>query len=89
MHFFMMIFHRRSPVAQWVERWPADLAVLRSIPGAANILNRNRGSIAHNISLSPFHLPDMTDITLKERKILSNPSINTYHRAQNIVPIKK
>ena len=41
-------------MAQWVKRWPTDLAVPSSIP-----------SIAHIFSLSISDRPDMTEILLK------------------------
>ena len=44
------------PVAQWVKRWPTDLAL------EAKSSHRKRGSIAHSISLSSAHCPDMTEI---------------------------
>ena len=54
-----------APVAQWVKRWPTDLAdrVRSSLEG--NLLNRKRSSIAHSLSLSSKHRPDMTEILLK------------------------
>ena len=53
-----------APVAQWVKRWPTDLAVPSSIP-TRGLLNRKWGSIAHSLSLSTSHRPDMTEILLK------------------------
>ena len=41
-----------------------------------DFFNRRRGSIAHSLSLSPAHLPDMTEILLKGREIASHPSIH-------------
>ena len=67
-----------APVAQWVKRWPTDLAVPSSIPTRGekktkekkkNLLNRKRGSIAHSLSLSTSHRPDMTEILLKRSSI--------------------
>ena len=50
-----------APVAQWVTCWPADLAVLSLSPtGGGNLFNRKWGSMAHSLSLSPTHCPDMT-----------------------------
>ena len=51
----------RAPVAQWVKRWPTDLAVpsLKS-PAQGKIF-----SIAHSLSLSPVDCPDMTEILWK------------------------
>ena len=60
--------NRRAPVhvAQWVKRWPTDLAVMSSLPARGEIFsNRKRGSIAHSLSLSTCHPPDMTEILLK------------------------
>ena len=53
-----------APVAQWVKRWLADLAVPSLRPIRSRI-SRNRGSIAHSLSLSTSHRPDMTEILLK------------------------
>ena len=50
---------------------PADLAVPSSIPGD----NRKRDSIAHSLSLSPSHRPDMTEILLKGLKIANHAFI--------------
>ena len=53
----------RRPVAQ---RWHAGLAVWGSIPaGGEYLFNRKRSPIAHSLSLSPFHRPDMTKNRLK------------------------
>ena len=53
---------RGASVAQWVERWPADLSVTGSIlAGGGNLYNRLQGSIAYSLSLSPSHRPDMTE----------------------------
>ena len=55
---------RRAPVAQWVKRWPTDLAVPDSSPAIGeNLPNRKRGSIAHGLSLTSYH--DITEILLK------------------------
>ena len=59
-----------APVAQWIKRWPTDLAVPGSIP-TRGFLDRKRGSIAHSLSLSSAHRPDMTEIPLKRRSQLS------------------
>ena len=38
-------------VAQWVKRWPADLAISSSSPAwGGNLLNRIRDSIEHSLS---------------------------------------
>ena len=53
-------------VAQWVKRWPTDLVVVSSSPARGeDLFNRKRGSIAHSLSLSSAHRPDMTEILLK------------------------
>ena len=53
-------------VAQWVKRWPTDLAVLSSIPTLGEIFSTvNGGSIAHSLSLSTSHRPDITEMLLK------------------------
>ena len=55
-----------SPVARYVERSPAGLAVRGSRPaGCRNLFSRKRGFIAHNLSLSSIHNPDMTETLLK------------------------
>ena len=55
-----------APVAQWVKRWPTDLAVVSSSPARGeDLFNRKRSSIAHSLSLSSAHRPDMTEILLK------------------------
>ena len=55
-----------TPVAQQVKQWPADLVVpgLRPTQGG-NLFNCKWGFIAHSLSLSPTHHPDMTEILLK------------------------
>ena len=66
--YFSNIFIIHSPVAQWFKRWPTDLEVTGSSPArCGNLSNRKRGSIAHSLSLSPNHRPDMTEILLKGR----------------------
>ena len=56
----------RAPAAQWVKRWPTDLAVPSSSPARGeDLFDHKRGSIAHSLSLSPTHRPDMTEILLK------------------------
>ena len=60
-------------VPQWVKRWPAVLAAPEfEYHSRRNLLNRKRGSIAHSLSLSSSHRPDMAKILLK---IESHPSI--------------
>ena len=56
-------------MAQWVKRWTTDLAVPSSIPTRGEIFNRKPGSIAHSLSLSTSHRPDMTEILLKRSSI--------------------
>ena len=41
-----------------------------------NLFKRKLGSIAHSLSLSRFHRPDMTEILLKTRKIAGHPFIH-------------
>ena len=74
-----------APVAQWVKRWPTDLAVPSSIPTRGekktkerkkNLLNRKRGSIAHSLSLSTSHRPDMTEILLKRSSIYASFTVD-------------
>ena len=62
----MVVEKVAAPVAQWVKRWPTDVAVPGSIPAlSVNLSNRKRGSIAHSFSLSSYHRPDITVILLK------------------------
>ena len=57
---------QQAPVVQWVKRWPTDLAVVSSSTARfEDLFNRKRGSIAHSLSLSSAHRPDMTEILLK------------------------
>ena len=52
-----------AQVAQWVKVWPTDLAVMGSIPAwGEDLFYRKRGSIAHSLSLSSTHHPDITEI---------------------------
>ena len=52
-----------APVAQWVKRWPTDLAdIVRS---SLEVKSSQRSSTAHSLSLSFEHRPDMTEILLK------------------------
>ena len=42
-----------APVAQWVKRWPTDLAVLGSSPAlSGDLFNRKPGATAHSLALS-------------------------------------
>ena len=46
-HNLIPLYHIGAPVAQWVKRWPTNLAVLDSSPvRVGNIFSRRRGSIA-------------------------------------------
>ena len=63
---YMLIYASEAPVAQWLNRWPADLVV----PGSSHawggdLFNRKRGSIAHSFPLYFTDRPDMTEILLK------------------------
>ena len=50
-------------LAQLVKLWPADLAVPGLSPAQGEIFSIvNRGAIAHSLSLSSSHRPDMTEI---------------------------
>ena len=49
-----------APVAQWVKRWPTDLA-----DRVRASLTCTRSSIAHSLSIASKHHPDMTEILLK------------------------
>ena len=52
-----------APVVQWVKRWPTDLADRLRPPFEAKF--SQPGSIAHRLSLSTSHRPDMTERLLK------------------------
>ena len=55
-----------APVAQWVKRWPTDLAVPGSIPALGEKLSNCKwDSLAHSLSLSSYHCTDITEILLK------------------------
>ena len=56
-----------APVVLWVKRLSTELAVPCSrSAGGGNLFNRNGpGSMAHSLSLSHSHRPDMTDILPK------------------------
>ena len=64
-------------VTQWVKRWPTDLAVVSSSPARdEDLFNCERAPIAHSLSLSSAHHPDMTEIVEKEVKLqVIDPSI--------------
>lgn len=67
----VLSFHESgAPVAQWLKRWPTDLAVPGSSParGGSNS-NRNQGSIAHSHSFLSAYRPDINEILLKRRQI--------------------
>ena len=51
-------------VGQWVKRWQTDLAAPGRVHVGGHILNHKRGSIAHRLSLSNPHCPNMTDTLL-------------------------
>ena len=67
-----------APVAQWVKRWPTDLAVPSSIPARGEIFSTVNGVPLH----TAFHYhPSIVLIWLKYcwkgRKITNHPSIHT------------
>ena len=43
-----------------------------------NLLNRKRGSIAHSLSLSTSHRPDMTEILLKRSSIYPSSRLTRF-----------
>ena len=55
-------------MAQWVKRWPTDLAVPSSIPTRGEISSTVNG-VANSLSLSTSHRPDTTEILLKRSSI--------------------
>ena len=70
---------RGAPVAQWVKCWPIDLADQARSPLAAKS-SKKRGSIAHSLSLSTFHRPDMT----VERDVESHVIHPSFHTRANL-----
>ena len=59
-HFFKVVY------LDQVKRWPPDLAFPGSLSAGGGILfKRKRGAIAHSLSLSLTHRPDMVEIQLK------------------------
>ena len=55
-----------TPLAKQVKRWPIDLAVPGSRPAEdGNLFSRERGYIAHSLSLSNPNRHDITAILLK------------------------
>ena len=60
---FLTPFEFRVPVAHWVKRWPTDLENRGRSPLEA--LNRRRSSLAHSLSSSTSHRPDITEIHLE------------------------
>ena len=51
---------RGAPVTQLAKRWPYYLAAPGSSSlGSGNLSDRKQESIAHSLSLSPTHCPDM------------------------------
>ena len=51
-------------VAQELERWPTGVSEFEPRL-KRNLLTHKRGSIAHSLSFSSAHRPDMTDILLQ------------------------
>ena len=64
-YFSFSCWLKGSPVAQWVKRWPTDLAVPGWSLARGGFFSTVTGSIAHRLSLSFAHRPDMTKILLK------------------------
>ena len=65
-----------APVAQWVKRWPTDLAVPSSIPARGEIFSTVNGVPLH--TAFHYHLPIVLiwlKYCWKGRKIASHPSI--------------
>ena len=63
---YLSLRNEGAPVAQWVKRWPTDLAVVISSPAKGeDLFNCKRSFVAHSLSLSSAHRPDMTEILLK------------------------
>ena len=57
-----------APVAQWIKRWPSDLAVLSLSPARGEIfstVNRVLLHTAFHYHQTSAHRPDMTEILLK------------------------
>ena len=63
-------------VAEWLALPTSDHGVAGSNPAGGEILPElKRRFIAQSLSCSPFHRLEMTEILLKGRKTLTNPSI--------------
>ena len=62
--YFSFLAYKKH-VAEWVKRLPADVAIPSLLPGDVNLFNLKRGSIAHILSLSPSHCPNITKILWK------------------------
>ena len=75
----------RSPVAQWVKRWPSDLPALVRDPPEADIFQIVNGVPLHTAS---SYRPDMTGTLLKGHKIsqVIHPSIHPMSGA-NLPPV--
>ena len=75
----------RSPIAQWVKRWSADLAAPGSILARdGNLFSRKRDSNAYSPLISPSRRPDMTE-TLLERTL--NRSSSSLSGAVCVFPL--
>ena len=62
---FMHCFSKsESTGSSVVQRWPSDLAIVGLFPAEGKHLY-HRDSTADKLSLSPSHLPDMTEILVK------------------------
>ena len=57
-----------------VKLWPCSSSLGLEAHSGPNLLNLKQDSIAHSLSLSSAHHPDMTEILLKGHKIYSHPS---------------
>ena len=54
-----------APVAQWVSAGPQIWQTEFDPRSRLNLLNHKQSSIAHSLTLSASHHPDMTEILLK------------------------
>ena len=76
-------------VTPWIQHWPADLAVPSLIPRERILFNHKKGSIAHSLSLSPSHCPDMINAVEKGCKIASHQFISLQCNKQALYKVAK
>ena len=73
----LLMEFRSVRVAERLALPTSDHGVAGSNPAGGEILPEpERRFIAHSLSCSPIHCPEMTEILLKGRKTLTHPSIH-------------